>query len=157
MHLGPRRVHLMKKWEIENLCILGTRCCPLYNIAVSQNSPLNLLRCIKSLLYTLWRPVFEIAASHRKHFERIPSPSKRLSGKKWTYHIPSRSMLKVSRLDIFFKLPLYCTYRGKLNFEVEYLGEFETEFEKDCTWIRDPDGFVWWKKPELENLVLLSL
>jgi hypothetical protein len=49
-----------------------SHCCPLHNIAVSQNSPLNMLRSVKPC----------------------------------------------------------CEYSGQSNFELEYLGEFVTEFVK---------------------------
>ncbi len=54
-------------------------------------------------------------------------------------------------------LKFFFTCRGQSNFEFEYLGEFVTELENILGYESGAQVFIWWKKAEVENLVLLSL
>jgi hypothetical protein len=54
---------------------------PLFYMVVSQNSPLIILRLVKSCRYLFSNQSFEIAAS-QMHFERLPLTLKIQTGKK---------------------------------------------------------------------------
>jgi hypothetical protein len=73
---------------------------PLYITAASQNSPLNMLRCIKSCRYILQWLVFEIAVSQRQKLRVSPFAYKGTVKQKppmdkMYYPRPVRSVVKI--------------------------------------------------------------